>query len=220
MTIFRKPWPRFGIWAVLLVAIAAATALAHLSASAILAVMAAAWLIVAVADLVIGRWLAAPRQPGEAELPAPPAVGPASEPFERVRVIRPESEPELEAEPGPEPEPVLVSESESEAEPEPEPEPEPKPEPEPEPEPEPVAIEPEPEPIPVPAYVPLAGEPQEWNLWTLETLARAPSGDGVRDEERAYLLMYLRDFATPDGLLPRDFDALVRESFGELIATR
>ena len=38
-----------------------------------------------------------------------------------------------------------------------------------------------------------------------------------RDEEWAYLLVYLREFATPDGFLPTDFDALVRESFPELI---
>ena len=30
--------------------------------------------------------------------------------------------------------------------------------------------------------------------------------------------MYLRDFANPDGVLPRNFDGLVRESFGDLIA--
>ena len=42
--------------------------------------------------------------------------------------------------------------------------------------------------------------------------------DLVRDEERSYLLVYLRDFASPDGLLPEDFDLLVRESFGDLIA--
>jgi hypothetical protein len=30
--------------------------------------------------------------------------------------------------------------------------------------------------------------------------------------------MYLRDFANPDGALPVDFDALVRDSFSDLIA--
>jgi hypothetical protein len=30
--------------------------------------------------------------------------------------------------------------------------------------------------------------------------------------------MYLRDFASPEGRLPSDFDELVRESFGDLVA--
>jgi hypothetical protein len=29
--------------------------------------------------------------------------------------------------------------------------------------------------------------------------------------------MYLREFAGPDGTLPADFDALVRESFGDVL---
>ena len=63
-----------------------------------------------------------------------------------------------------------------------------------------------------------AGPQQQWNLWNLEQLVRAGSGeDAARDEERAYLLMYLRDFANPDGMLPADFDDLVRETFGDLI---
>ena len=41
--------------------------------------------------------------------------------------------------------------------------------------------------------------------------------DPLRDEERAYLLVYLREFAAADGALPVDFDSLVRESFGELV---
>jgi hypothetical protein len=42
----------------------------------------------------------------------------------------------------------------------------------------------------------------------------------VRDEERSFLLMYLRDFAGADGVLPVDFDALVRDSFGDLVGAR
>jgi hypothetical protein len=60
--------------------------------------------------------------------------------------------------------------------------------------------------------------PREWNLWELERLARAGGGDDVeRDEERNYLLMYLREFANADGDLPIEFDGLVRESFGPLL---
>jgi hypothetical protein len=105
--------------------------------------------------------------------------------------------------------------------PEPEPEPEPPklevvPDPEPEPEPEPEQ-EPEPEPEPEPQRVvalPVSATPREWNVWELERLVRER---GTEDEERAYLLVYLRDFATPEGTLPVDFDGLVRESFGELL---
>jgi hypothetical protein len=60
--------------------------------------------------------------------------------------------------------------------------------------------------------------PQEWNLWTLEKLTREQAADPALEEERAFLLMYLRDFADSDGVLPLEFDSLVRESFGELIA--
>ncbi len=63
--------------------------------------------------------------------------------------------------------------------------------------------------------------PRAWNLWEIERLLRDSAGsDPAREEERNYLLMYLRDFASPDGILPLDFDSLVRESFGELVAGR
>lgn len=64
-----------------------------------------------------------------------------------------------------------------------------------------------------------ADEPREWNIWQLDRLTRDGAGvDAARDEERALLLMHLREFAGPDGLLPASFDDLVRESFGELVA--
>jgi hypothetical protein len=93
------------------------------------------------------------------------------------------------------------------------------PEPEPEAEPEPAS---EPEPAPA-AVVPLgvASTPRAWNLWDLERLTRAAAGsDAALDEERSFLLMYLREFAGPDGALPVDFDGLVRDSFGELVGAR
>jgi hypothetical protein len=62
--------------------------------------------------------------------------------------------------------------------------------------------------------------PREWNLWELERVARDhTSGDIARDEERSYLLMYLREFAGPDGVLPADFDGLVRDAFGDVLHT-
>jgi hypothetical protein len=63
--------------------------------------------------------------------------------------------------------------------------------------------------------------PRRWNIWDLERLTREASGvDAVVDEERSFLLMYLREFAGPDGELPIDFDGLVRDSFGQLVGAR
>jgi hypothetical protein len=82
---------------------------------------------------------------------------------------------------------------------------------------------PEPEPAAERVVVPigLAATPRRWNIWDLERLTREASGaDAVLDEERSFLLVYLRDFAEPDGELPVDFDRLVRDSFGELVGAR
>ena len=43
--------------------------------------------------------------------------------------------------------------------------------------------------------------------------------DVARNEERSYLLMYLREFAGPDGVLPTDFDGLVRDAFSDVLHT-
>jgi hypothetical protein len=91
------------------------------------------------------------------------------------------------------------------------------PEPEPAPEPQPIA-DPEPQTV---VQLPVSNAPRQWNLWDLERLTREHAGsDEARDEERSFLLMYLRDFAGPDGLLPIDFDGLVRDSFGDLVGAR
>ena len=72
--------------------------------------------------------------------------------------------------------------------------------------------------LPVVPLVSRDVRPREWNLWELESLTRAGGGgDPAVDEERNYLLMYLREFANADGALPVDFDGLVRDSFGDLI---
>lgn len=178
-----------------------------------------------------------------------PAPAPAAE-LEAVVSRAAAAEPEPVAEPEPaaaEPEPVAEPEA-TVVEPEPAPVPEPVAQPQrapehvrvlrPERESEPVAVErpplvaaPEPEPAPevvepvpaAPAVVPIGvgAGPRQWNLWDLERLTRDEAGaDVVRDEERTFLLMYLREFADPDGLLPLDFDGLVRDSFGELVGTR
>jgi hypothetical protein len=108
--------------------------------------------------------------------------------------------------------PVPAAEPEPASEPEPEPEPQPEPEPPPEPEPEPP---PAAEPV---APLPVGPEPRAWNLWELERVTREAAGaDVARDEERSFLLVYLREFADPDGMLPVTFDQLVRETFGDLL---
>ena len=97
--------------------------------------------------------------------------------------------------------------------------PSPPPEPEPEREAGPVApLEPVPETARVLAFTPVNDAPREWNLWELERAARDHVDDDVAQaEERSYLLMYLRDFAGPDGVLPADFDGLVRDAFGDVL---
>jgi len=57
-----------------------------------------------------------------------------------------------------------------------------------------------------------------WNVWQLERLlASQPKPDQERDYERSLMLVYLREFADPDGQLPPQFDDLVRDSFGDLV---
>jgi type IV secretory pathway VirB10-like protein len=86
--------------------------------------------------------------------------------------------------------------------PEPEPEPEPAPEPAPESEAEPQ---------------PRAGEPpREWSIWELQRLIR-DRPDDARHEEWTALVHSLRDFARADGMLPVEFDELVRDSFGSIL---
>lgn len=71
-------------------------------------------------------------------------------------------------------------------------------------------------PQPVVAETP-GPAPKEWNLWDLERKAREPGGYAIRDAEWAALFIHLREFATAEGTLPKEFDELVRQSFAELI---
>lgn len=68
-----------------------------------------------------------------------------------------------------------------------------------------------------PAPTPSPPAAQEWNIWDLEKRAREQAGTGPRDEEWSALFTHLRAYASADGNLPKEFDGLVRESFGELI---
>jgi hypothetical protein len=184
------------------------------------------------------------RRPGRtpsATPAAPPVESSAVEPDSEATVIvrEPPSEPERASEPDPVPEPAAAAPTEvasatpsdhvrvlRPAEPEPEPVAEyPQLVAVPEPEPEPVSIAPAPPELvrQQSTVVPIgvAAGPRQWNLWDLERLTREHSGSDVaQDEERQFLLMYLREFADSAGLLPLDFDGLVRDSFGELVGAR
>jgi hypothetical protein len=203
--------PRTVVEAAFLVAVPVVALASGLGRAAIIALSAVGYLVVLLVEAVVWRERPARAVPKLQELAPEPEPVPAAEPI---------PEPEPVAEPEPVPEPV--------AEPEPEPEPVPEPElvrvlrpvPDPEPEPEP---EREPEPLRQATVVPIgvSALPRQWNIWDLERLTRAASGgDAILDEERAFLLMYLRDFAGPDGALPIDFDGLVRDSFGALVGSQ
>jgi hypothetical protein len=197
---------RFLIEAGFIIAVAVVAGLERLGTWWIIVVVAAAWLAVAAVEIVVWLRQVAARQSG----------------------TRPRPDEEV-AVPPPAPAVVAQAQAITEAAPEPEPawkrprlasvppaSPAPEPEPEPEPVPVPVAVE---ETASVIAFTPSRdASPREWNLWELERAARDHSEDDVaRAEERSYLLMYLREFAGPDGVLPADFDGLVRDAFGDVL---
>jgi len=204
---------RFIVEAGFIIAVAVIAGIERLSTWWIIAVVAGAWLIVAAVEIAVWARNVAAQQPQAVDEPAD---------------LEPAPTPEHGSRP-----PVVVRSQSSVETPEVEPEPEPEPEPEqtrgPE-RPRIVAVPAlPPEPVPefeaeaaerdrVVAFLPANDSPREWNLWELERAARDHGGDDVaRNEERSYLLMYLREFAGPDGTLPADFDALVRESFGDVL---
>jgi hypothetical protein len=198
---------RFLIEAGFIIAVAVVAGFERLSTLWIIAVVASAWIIVAIVEIVVwGRQVVA-RQPRTVDPAATESKLPAVAPASPVRVrtsppVEPRSEPEPEPPPEPRPEPpriVVV--------------PDRPPEPDAQPEPEPDAAR-------VVAFIQANDGPREWNLWELERAARDHATDDVvRNEERSYLLMYLREFAGPDGVLPTDFDGLVRDAFGDVLHT-
>ncbi|HXV56814.1 MAG TPA: hypothetical protein VD704_03010 [Gaiellaceae bacterium] len=162
----------------------------------------------------------APAQPEP--LAAPPPPEPAAAPVAALPAPAPPPEPEPAAAAAEEPDPPAAA-----PEPEPSERPRLRPVPPPPPAPAPPA-EPEPAPEPVPAAAArpdvvdlrthLTASPRRWNLWDLERRARDEAQrHPARYEEWSYLFVHLRQFATPDGSLPTEFDGLVRESFGELL---
>jgi hypothetical protein len=186
---------RFLLEAAFLILVAAAAGLADLDALWIGVVMFGAWLMVALVERGGSRRIK-PRNELVPEAEAAPEAEPEAAPEPVTQV---EQEPVADGDPEPEPvrvpPPVLVEA--------------PAPEPEPEPEPEPRAT-----------VVPLAlhdRTPRAWNLWELERLAEDTAGDG-RAEERALLLLHMRQFADASGDLPPEFDPLVRDAFGPGLA--
>jgi hypothetical protein len=166
------------------------------------------------AELPAAQVAEAPAPPPEAT-PAPPA---APEPEPAPEPAQP-APPEPAAAPTPEP---------ARTAPPPEPErPPPRPPLRPVPTPPPQPVEPPaPQPARPAARAPgvidmrtrVTAQPRRWNLWDLERRARDEAQrDPIRYEEWSYLFVHLRQFATPDGSLPTEFDELVRESFGELL---
>ncbi|HEY8630953.1 MAG TPA: hypothetical protein VIL73_10520 [Gaiellaceae bacterium] len=200
---------RFLIEAGFIIAVAVVAGIERLSTWWIIAVVASAWIIVAIVEIVVWARQVVARQPYAVEPSEPQAEAPAfvTPPPVRVRAqppveTRPEPEPEREPEPPPSPSPPrIVAVPPSPPEPEPE-------------------LEPESEPSRVVAFIAANDGPRAWNLWELERAARDHATDDVaRNEERSYLLMYLREFAGPDGILPTDFDGLVRDAFGDVLHT-
>ncbi len=195
MTALRRPGLRFVVEAVVIVLTAVVTGLMHLGPWGIGGAVAIVWVIVAMLEYSLSH----PREPKESTplIETLPPVEPVTS--DAVRVLPSTRRPEP-VEPTPEPDPVAIE-----------------PEPvavEPERDPEPVAPEPEPEPEPEPDRGPV--EAQQWNVWELD---RALRNSGTLTEEQEFLLIYLRDYAGPDGSLPVDFDALIRESFGDVLGT-
>ena len=238
------PWPsaavRYAVEAAFLILVALAAMLARLEPIVIVALIAVAGVIVVLVERVFVRSAepapakevvhaepsrnveledadrapveaAAEEEPVEPEPQPEPQAEPRAEPELAVSVRsarailatgpppvveppRARQEPEPKVERDPEPQRASASEQRSEAETEREPEPEPKPE----------------------LESVLSGPPREWSVWDLQRIAREHP-EHPRQEEWTALILSLREFARADGMLPIDFDPLVRESFGDLL---
>jgi len=189
VTLLRRPAPRFFlIWAPALVGVAVVAGVADLPPWMIALVEFAAWALIAVCERSLsGPW------PKPAEITADERA-PATEPVSREAAAA-VADPPAPAAPAPAEAPPVVP-------------------PPPPPEPEPVRAARSHVQAPRPAAPAEPATSTRWNVWTLEQVVqeRAPE-----NEELAFLIVYLRDFADTDGLLPAGFDSLVRESFGELL---
>jgi hypothetical protein len=233
--------------AVFLVLIALGLWLLDAEWPAILVVMAAAWTLAALVEWAAWRQERVGRisrifPHREARASGSPVPPPLPEQPSSGVLYPPAPEPEWELELEEEQEPAPRSEALPPAEPEPEPGKDP---PRPTPLPPRPPLRPVPAPPPAPPRPPApplpaarASRPAQpqgvvdmrrrataqarpWNLWDLERLARNElQGDPGRQEELSYLFVHLRQFASPDGSLPTEFDPLVRESLGDLLEKR
>jgi hypothetical protein len=222
---------RFAGETAFLILVALGLGLAEFDPVVIGVVMFVAWVLVALLERASSKEAARAAEAEPELAPEPPAH------VERVEVepvpvdvAVQKSEPEPDAEPEPEPTvsersarailasgpPPLPAEPPKPAKQKPprrrlvERRPEPKAPPPPPPEPE---HEPEHEPEPA-----VQGPPREWNLWELQRAALG-GPDDARQEEWTALLIHLREFANADGDLPTEFDALVRESFADVLTS-
>ena len=206
----RRLGPRFGAEAGLIAAAAALAALLELDWPGIVAAVFGTWLAIAVFEVVWSRTRPVPAETTEVAASPQAVTVVTPPPPPTVAVSVPEPEPEVAAPPPPAVTPVPLVAA-------PPPPPTPTPAPVASPPPPPVErprTEKEPDIQTGPSVV--AGAPRSWNLWELERAARElAGGDPAVDEERQYMLLYLRDFASADGKLPIEFDPLVREVFGE-----
>jgi len=204
---------RLTIEAVFLALVAVGALLAGFEPVVIVAMVAGAAVLVAVVERAqvreAARSAASPHEEAPSEEVAP---GHAD-----VVDAEPEAGPIAQPEPGKEPE-LAVSERSARALLASGPPPiheAPRPIPTPEPE---SKSKPKPEPLPDTMPATLGSDlPYEWNVWDLQRLVRDRADDD-RQEEWAAMIVSLRDFARADGTLPREFDELVRDSFGELLA--
>ena len=216
---------RFFALAAFLMTVALALWLAELRPLFVGIVMAVALLAAWLVEWLAWRGERAP-VPGVPAEPAPAVPAPPESPAPEAPAPKPRWQPQEAA-----PKEEVASEPAQPAPVEPQPPPPPReplrPVPSPPPE-----LAPPPAPAPPPAaaapheagaaVVPLPWRPpvhaQEWNLWDLERIVRENTRrDPERRAEFSALFLHLRQFATADGTLPREFDPLVRESFGGLL---
>lgn len=203
---------RLTIEAAFLALVAVGAVLAGFEPMVIVAMVAGAAVLVAVVERAYVRAAARSAASSPEEAPSEEIAAPG---HAEVVDAEPETEPVAQPEPRKEPE-LAVSERSARAILASGPPPiheAPRPNPAPEPEPK-----HRPEPLPDTRPATLGSDlPYEWNVWDLQRLVRDRPDDD-RQEEWAAIIVSLRDFARADGTLPREFDELVRDSFGELLA--
>ncbi len=237
-SILRRGPHRFAVLIAFIILAAALARLADLATGWILAVIAIAWVLSALIERSVHRaaMTAKDARAGGAVAGAAAPVGaplaaatPVPTPVTTARVVpEPVVPARVTAAPAARPRPTLANEADlwldGDAEIDPGPAPGvPWSEPVRAAAPEPV-LEPASELVlpPPPRLVASSSLPRgSWNLWELEGIAHDASGaDAARDEERLLILMYLRGFASAEGVLGPEFDDLVRESFGDILPPR